>query len=68
MANFGDYSGDFGRFFIYLFCFLFLFWRFQPLIWRPGDTVQIWSLPNYPGELTALPNIEFVYRVLTPTK
>ena len=24
------------------------------LIWRLGDTVEIWSLPYYPGELTAL--------------
>ena len=38
MANFGDYPGDFR------------------LIWRLGDTVgsKIWSLLDYPGELTAL--------------
>ena len=30
--------------------------RFQTLIWRPGETVQNLksSLPDYPGELTAL--------------
>ena len=27
---------------------------FYSLIWRLGDTVEIWSLPYYPGELTAL--------------
>ena len=27
MANFGDYSGDFGRFFIYLFILFFIFIR-----------------------------------------
>ena len=51
MANFGDYSGDFGRFFIYLFYFLFLFGRFQPLIWRPGDTVQNLESPELSGRV-----------------
>ena len=28
--------------------------RFQTLIWRPGEAVQIGSLPDYPTELTSL--------------
>ena len=26
--------------------------RFQILIWRPEKRFKIWSLPDYPGELT----------------